>query len=173
MENIESPAASSSERAFWEFSLFVYGREAVHDLCLALQDEHGFDVNLLLFCLWIADVQQKSLDRASIDRLRAATAPWMDDVVIPLRTIRRRLKQFHADQVSAAEAEGCRRIIKDAELEGERIEQLILVRALDLAAAQRFGSPREAAEASFAAYAEALAAPGARPSLAKLIAAIF
>jgi len=35
---------------FWDFSLAVWGREAVKPACLALQARHGIDVNILLFC---------------------------------------------------------------------------------------------------------------------------
>ena len=38
----------------WEFSLSVYGKSGVPDACLTLQNSHGLDVNLVLFCLWLA-----------------------------------------------------------------------------------------------------------------------
>ena len=38
----------------WEFSLSVYGKSGVPDACLTLQNSHCLDVNLVLFCLWLA-----------------------------------------------------------------------------------------------------------------------
>ena len=45
MTKLDQTAAS----AFWQFSLDVYARPQVAELCLALQDEHNFDVNAVLF----------------------------------------------------------------------------------------------------------------------------
>ena len=166
-------AENVAAQAFWDFSLALYEREEVQRLFLALQDEHGFDVNMLLLCLWVADAEQRCLDRRSINRLRSATEVWMTEVVIPLRAIRRQLKNFHQRNVSTGEAETCRGIMKHAEIEGERIEQLIMVRALELDILERRASRRAAAEASFSSYAEARAAQEALPALLKLIEAIF
>ena len=46
-----SPSAGSP---FWRFSLRFYRRREVADACIALQEEAGVDVNLLLFLLWHA-----------------------------------------------------------------------------------------------------------------------
>ncbi|HEY9550471.1 MAG TPA: TIGR02444 family protein, partial [Kiloniellaceae bacterium] len=40
------------ETPFWQFSGAVYARRGVAEACLALQQRHGLDVNLLLFCAW-------------------------------------------------------------------------------------------------------------------------
>ena len=50
---------------FWAFSLDVYGRPGVAPACLALQDRHGLDVNLLLFCCWAAS-QGVTLDQRTL-----------------------------------------------------------------------------------------------------------
>ena len=50
---------------FWAFSLEVYGRPGVAPACLALQDRHGLDVNLLLFCCWAAS-QGVTLDQRTL-----------------------------------------------------------------------------------------------------------
>ena len=36
----------------WEFSLKLYSEPGVAASCLSLQNQHGFDVNLVLFCIW-------------------------------------------------------------------------------------------------------------------------
>ena len=50
-------ADQAPERAvspFWTFSLRIYGQPGVPPACLTLQDEHGVDVNVLLFALYAA-----------------------------------------------------------------------------------------------------------------------
>lgn len=39
---------------FWQFSLEVYNDSEIETLCLALQNHHHFDVNELLFSVWLA-----------------------------------------------------------------------------------------------------------------------
>ena len=60
--------AAEAHNPFWDFSLAVWGREAVEPACLDLQERHGLDVNLLLFCGW-AGRRGRALDDADIARL--------------------------------------------------------------------------------------------------------
>ncbi len=39
---------------FWDYSLGIYRKPGVADACIALQDEFGLDVNMLLACLWFS-----------------------------------------------------------------------------------------------------------------------
>jgi len=128
---------------FWEFSLGVYGREDVAAACLALQDRHGVDVNLLLYCAWAGQI----LSAAEIARLVAATRSWQADVIGPLRAVRRHLKSVRAAP------EHLRARIKTAELEAEAVEQQMLYDALALDAGQ--GTPADAG-GNMVAYLETL-----------------
>ena len=116
---------------FWEFSLSVYSREDAAAACLALQDRHGVDVNLVLYCVW-AGSRGRSLAAAELISLAAATRSWQADVVTPLRAVRRHLKTAETAPKSAIEQ--LRTHIKAAELEAEAVEQQILFDALALAA---------------------------------------
>lgn len=169
----DPPPIRAEIEAFWDFSLAHYCREEVEQLCLALQDEHGFDVNLVLLELWIADGWQASLDVDEIQRLRQAIALWSASIVEPLRRIRRLLKFPDHFAVADGEAELCREMVKSAEIEAERIAQHLLVRALDIGETARQPSAADAADASFAAYVEVLAAPAAKGELGRLRDAIF
>lgn len=108
---------------FWRFSLDRYGRAGVAPLCLALQDETGADVNLLLFGLWLGGEGVRiTPDGAS--RLAAIVDEWHAEVVRPLRGVRRRLKGW---QVCAdAPRETLRAAIQKWEIEAERLEQDML-----------------------------------------------
>ncbi len=109
---------------FWDFSLAVWGREAVEPACLALQARHDIDVNILLFCGW-AGRRGRALDAADLGGLIEAARPWREAAVLPLRALRIWLK---TQGVAPAEpAEALRVRIKACELEAEAIQQALLV----------------------------------------------
>ncbi len=139
--------AQASDTPFWDFSLGVYARSGVAPACLALQDRHGLDVNLLLFCCW-AGRCGRALTAGDLKALRAAARPWHEGVVRPLRQARRWLK----GQANAS-AQALRRDIKAQELEAERIEQHLLGETLPLDA----GAPApDLAAANLKAYLSVL-----------------
>lgn len=114
---------------FWNFSGTVYGRAGVAEACLALQDRHGLDVNLLLFCAW-AGTHGRRLDGGDLGLLRQASRPWQDNVVAPLRAARRWLKQQAA--VPEDLGETFREAVKGLELQAEMLEQLVLYQELEV-----------------------------------------
>src|SRR6267142_2872259 len=106
---------------FWRFSLRFYRRPGVADACIALQDGCGVDVNILLFFLWLA-AARRCVPSAAAAAVCARVGPWRDDVVVPLRTLRRRLKDG-SSLVERGAAELFRTRIKAIELESERLQQ--------------------------------------------------
>ena len=123
-------------RELWTFSLAVYDQPGVATACLGLQDRHGLDVNLLLYCCW-AGVRGATLSAAQIRALQRAAAAWSAEVVQPLRAVRRRLKTERDD-----EAQDLRAKVLQLEIEAERLEQARLLAALPLAAGEP--EPRKA-----------------------------
>jgi uncharacterized protein (TIGR02444 family) len=113
---------------FWDFSLALWGREGVAPACLALQERRGLDVNLLLYCCW-AGGRGRALADTDIAALIEAVGPWRARVVLPLREVRHRLK----DPQLAPEgpAQELRERVKALELEAERIQQDLMLAALD------------------------------------------
>lgn len=98
----------------WEWASEVYRRPGVEPLLLRLQDGHGLDVNLVLWCLWCStryEEPQLPLIRKAVD----LTGEWTASVVVPLRSIRRYLKAAPA-QATLLER------IKVVELAAEKIE---------------------------------------------------
>ncbi|MFO1286955.1 MAG: TIGR02444 family protein [Rubrivivax sp.] len=79
-----------AEHPFWRFSLALWAQPPVVRACLALQDRHGADVNLVLLCCWMASRQQR-LDRRTLARAMRLVGAWQADVVRPLRAARRAL----------------------------------------------------------------------------------
>lgn len=103
-----------SGNPFWDFSLRVYGRAGVPAVCLDLQDRRGADVNVLLFAGWAGAACGVRLDAAELARLDTAVTPWREEIVRPLRAVRRRVK---------GEDDGLYARLKAAELEAERLQQ--------------------------------------------------
>jgi uncharacterized protein (TIGR02444 family) len=112
---------------FWDFSLAVYGADAVADECIALQDQFGLDVNLLLLCAFVGARHGIALTADDIASARAEVAPWHKGIVSTLREARRALKPMGLRDTDAGRAAAeLRTRVKAAELESERIEQAML-----------------------------------------------
>lgn len=120
-------STAPDETPFWHFSGRVYARPGVAEACLALQERHRLDVNLLLFCAW-AGSNGRRLDGGDIGLLRSAAWPWQDNVVAPLRSARRWLKQQRTLPEDLGEA--FREEVKALELQAEMLEQLMLYQEL-------------------------------------------
>ena len=116
--------ADSHDNSFWDFSLTVYARENVERACLALQERHDLDINMLLFCCW-AGSRGRSLTAADIGRLRDAVEPWRSSVVTPLRGVRGWLKTQGVAAKSLTDP--LRERIKADELDAEAVAQRLMV----------------------------------------------
>ena len=133
----------------WNFSLRYYRDASAQQACLAFQDEHGGDVNVALYLLWRAargDVIDRDAMRVVDDHVRR----WREEVVAPLRAVRRAMKNWPLGPPAEAQ-ERIRTRVKALELEAEKEEQALLGE-LDVAAA-RHVPPAEAAVANLNAYA--------------------
>ncbi len=120
-----SGSGSDAER-FWEFSLEVYGGEGVAPACLALQNRRGLNVNVLLYCCWLAGEGGAPLSGEDFARIEAALGPWHEAVIAPLRAVRDRLKAG-VEGAPADAAAALRRRVLEVELDAERVEQRLLV----------------------------------------------
>ena len=118
-------ALSFPDHPFWNFSIRTYSKAGVAEACLALQERHDADVNVLLYCLWIAGRRDGRLTRARLAGLLERIAPWRDRVVLPLRRLRDLLKAW-TPPVPGDHAELVRATVKRAELDAEHAEQLFL-----------------------------------------------
>jgi uncharacterized protein (TIGR02444 family) len=112
---------------FWNFSLAVYGASAVQDECLALQDQFGLDVNLIMLCAFLGARHGAALTSDDMASARQEVRLWHEQIVRPLRAARRNLKTIELHDADAAKAATqLRTQVKAAELESERIEQTTL-----------------------------------------------
>ncbi len=157
-------ADTEAERGspFWRFSLRFYRQPGVADACIALQDGCGVDVNILLFFLWLATAK-RSVPAATAQAVCAKAGAWRDEVVVPLRTLRRKLKDG-SSLVERSAAELFRTRIKAVELESERLQQEALFGLAAGLTTEDAATVAAAARANVAAYEHAMArsfTPGA------------
>jgi uncharacterized protein (TIGR02444 family) len=105
----------------WTFAVEIYASEGVSDACLALQDQFGLDVIVLMISLYSAALGI-ILTANDLERMDAAIIEWRQTVVHPLRAMRRQLKSSHYGQPVVR----LRETIKSVELRSEQIELAML-----------------------------------------------
>jgi uncharacterized protein (TIGR02444 family) len=155
---------------FWRFSLRFYRQPGVADACIALQDGCGVDVNILLLFLWLATAK-RSVPLAAAQAVCAKAGSWRDDVVFPLRALRRKLKDG-SSLVERSAAELFRTKIKAVELESERLQQEALFGLAAGLATEDAPTVEAAARANVAAYEHAMARSFTPDAVEVLLAAL-
>jgi uncharacterized protein (TIGR02444 family) len=139
---------------FWTFSLRIYTKPNIADICLELQDQFNVDVNLLLFMLWAAS-KGRLIHIQEIEQIAGRVQSWQKQVVTPLRLARRTLKS-PADGWPARETELLRQRIKADELEAERLQQISMTGFLPVDKAGQPGTAAAAAKSNLNNYASIL-----------------
>jgi len=152
--------------SLWRFSLAVYSQPQVPPACLALQDRHGVDVNLLLYAGWRAwggDALSREGCRTALERSEV----WRNDLVLPLRSIRRRAGTLARNDPKFAQVYAA---LKACELQIERRQQAMLADG----SGQDSGASADIITALevFAETFGILKNPDVRPALATIAAAM-
>jgi uncharacterized protein (TIGR02444 family) len=115
----------------WDFVMWAYAEPGVEKACLALQDRFGADVNMVLFCAWLAyrGTGTSHLARYLGSALKLSRE-WQRSLVEPLRICRENLKDaietsslIGSDRVAAG---SLRERIKQCELEMEQLQTISL-----------------------------------------------
>ncbi|MFN0042707.1 MAG: TIGR02444 family protein [Alphaproteobacteria bacterium] len=114
---------------FWDFTLQIYGKDGVSPAVIALQDKRGLDVDILLFCCFLAVTGRGALGAAEAAKAKALADPWQAQVVNAIRLVRRKLKEGFPG-TPAGLPETLRKEIFGQELAAERIEQMMLESAV-------------------------------------------
>ena len=141
------------DHPFWDFSLSVYGTQGVPPDCLALQERHGIDVNVVLFCAWMGASARGVMTATELESALDAVKDWNLDIVCAMRAIRRRMK----DGVPPIPDERCdalRKVLMKLEVDCEHAEQLALAGAVERPKDSSLSTERRAADAvaNIAAY---------------------
>lgn len=103
----------------WVYALAHYGKPGVAEALLRRQDEEGLDVVLHLFTLWLREERGVTLDEVALREADVLIRPWRDEVVQPLRALRRAMKGMPAPGAEQTR-EQVRQRVKEAELSAER-----------------------------------------------------
>ena len=99
----------------WSWAVPAYGRPGVAAAALALQDDHGQCVPLLLWAAFARPAHPELIARAV-----SLARTWEDAAILPLRAARRGLKSDLPGPPADAR-EALRTQVKAAELESERL----------------------------------------------------
>lgn len=107
----------------WSWVVAAYGAPGVAEQCLELQDAHDQNVPLLLWAAWVATHGPVSEGVAS--RAAGIARAWSEAAIMPLRSVRRLLKQPLSDGDEAPRL-ALRTQVKAIELQAEKVllEQL-------------------------------------------------
>jgi uncharacterized protein (TIGR02444 family) len=139
---------TSGDEAFWRFSLAFYERPGVPDALIALQDRDGFDVNLILFALWLGISGRGLLGGDALAAAQRVAGTLRSEIVEPLRRLRRNLR-IHPD----SDVQRLREGVKALEIAGEKLVQERLARLAGNGCAKMDpGGRRAAAHANLALY---------------------
>jgi uncharacterized protein (TIGR02444 family) len=103
----------------WDFVVEFYAKPGISQACLQLQDRLGVDVSFLLTLLFYAKHHNLDLSVEEIASLDRRISAWRDEVVIPLRRLRRHVK---ASNLLNSSTEAFYRRIKADELLAEQLE---------------------------------------------------
>lgn len=114
----------------WSYSTQIYQLAEVESSCLHLQNTFEADVNILLYCCWLAE-QGIELDSQDIQQLIAASQPWQNSMIKPLREARKMMKQ-HIIAMPSEMLEKTLNNISNMELNAEHMAQLSLEKAIRL-----------------------------------------
>lgn len=133
----------TEHEGFWDFSVRTYSTDGVADACLDLQNNHGADVNMLLYCCWIA-ARLGQFDNVLFGKASKFSMSWADNVVGPLRSARIWMKHrgCAADFVPTDACMRLREEIKSIELACEKMQQQTLESLASLQRAQSGSSAR-------------------------------
>lgn len=112
-------AELNSSQTLWNFALVFYAQPHVAKACLRLQDEYKANVCLLIAMCWL-DARQHYLTDADFVALQNYIDGWSQEVVEPLRLLRRRLKSSFENLPQDETQMELRNSIKQAELLAEK-----------------------------------------------------
>lgn len=139
---------------FWNFSLQFYSKDDVEASCLKLQDDYGADINFLILAFYAASRRVRLIGPLSL--WSGDAARWRDNVIVPIRQIRRALKSEHL-QERVLSSRQFKNSLLAIELEAEKIGQRLLVESAKFESADI--PVLELARSNIETYASELARP--------------
>ena len=113
--------------SFWDFSVRTYRTSGVPEACMSLQDEFDVDVNMFLYCCWVA-ARRGEFDAELWNDAIEFSSVWAGQLVKPLRLARTWMKHKGCS-MNTGSIDDCmhlREKVKSVEFDAERMQQEIL-----------------------------------------------
>ena len=120
--NEEYHSMSPPSLSFWDYSSIAYRKPGVEAALLLLQQRLSLDINLVLYCFWLAQVKNIRLSIEGCSVLTAHTTEWQIVTVRPLRLLRQHLKAG-SEAMPQDDIQRFRQRVQELELQAEHIEQ--------------------------------------------------
>ena len=114
---------TDSDLTLWDFVVHIYSKPDVESACLYLQDRHGINVSLLLFCCWTG-VYYGAVSKEQLQQAREFSDSWSSQTTDILRQLRRDMKHNYKPHWPMPESgwQSFRSKVKGLELESERMQ---------------------------------------------------
>jgi len=140
----------------WNFSEQTYAIPEVEDNCLKLQNNYDADINIILYCIWVAE-KSVLLSHNDIQLLIKATEPWQKTILKPLRDARKMMKQ-HIIAMPTDMLDQTVGNLTEMELNAEHMSQLALEKVISFRenSAEDKLSPIEYASSNLSRYLQQL-----------------
>ncbi|MEM5528204.1 TIGR02444 family protein [Gammaproteobacteria bacterium AS21] len=108
----------------WEFALDYYANQDIAQCLLALQDRDGYQVNVLIFTIWLTS---KGLKLQKLPTKEQQVGRWHRDISVNIRALRQSVKRESSDnEALALVLASCYRKLLSAELAVEEVELMLL-----------------------------------------------
>lgn len=104
----------------WPFSCELYTKTGVEEACLALQNKFGWNIPLLLYCIWSG--LHQPVDKQQLITTKYFVDMYSGKLIEPLRHLRTSMKQDYEETWPVAKVDwfNLREDVKTLELNSER-----------------------------------------------------
>lgn len=133
---------SLDQHPLWLYASRIYAYPGVEGACLALQDQHGLNVNILLWAAWLGQ-SGVLLPGTRLAQARAQIGDW-DRRIVALRQARRGLRE-PVENVPEVWRKRVRKLALEAELAAEQVALALLAELASAADRRIEPATREAA----------------------------
>ena len=161
---------SDAQPPIWDFVLGYYRQQGVSEGAITLQDQLGLDVNMVLFLMWLAG-SKRVLSEAEIKNAIDASKGWQHEVVVPIRGVRRLLKE-NAPLVEQETALAYRKKIQALEIEGEQLQLTAMAALSEKMSPSTAASAADAARKNLAGLSAAYGKPFPQAAVDGFVAAL-
>jgi len=132
IDQLMNTSQQQSKDACWNYILELYSRRDVSDACLFLQDHAGVDVAFFLAIVYYATRKNVQFRSEDLERLSKVASRWQNDIIVPLRAVRRRVKTTQPLDDQTSHDIGLYSQMKSVEIAAEKAEVFSLIPLLEI-----------------------------------------